>query len=51
MSVKHGLTTREEHRLTVSEKRVLRRIHRPKKEEIIRGQKKLHEEKLRNLFS
>jgi hypothetical protein len=43
------LTLREEHRLRVFEKRMLRRIFGPKKDEII-GWKRLHNE-LHNLYS
>jgi hypothetical protein len=44
-----SLILREEHRLRVFEKRMLRRIFGPKKDEVI-GRKKLHNE-LHNLFS
>jgi hypothetical protein len=36
------LTLREEHRLRVLEKRVLRRIFGPKRDEVTRGWRKLH---------
>jgi hypothetical protein len=42
------LTLREEHRLKVYENMVLRRIFRPKKEEVIEGWRKLHNEELHN---
>jgi hypothetical protein len=41
-----SLTLREEHRL-----RVLRRIFGPKRDEVTRGWRKLHNEKLHNLYS
>jgi hypothetical protein len=52
MGVKLGLslTLREEHRLSMFGNRVLGRIFGLKKDEVI-GQKKLHEEQLRNLIS
>jgi hypothetical protein len=37
MGVKPGLTLREEYRLPVYEKRVLRRIFRPKRDEVTGG--------------
>jgi hypothetical protein len=39
-----SLTLREEHRLRMSENRVLRRIIGPKRDEVIGGWRKLHEE-------
>jgi hypothetical protein len=39
-----SLTLREEHRLRVFEKRVLRRIFGPKRDEVTREWRKLHEE-------
>jgi hypothetical protein len=50
MGVKLSLTLREEHRLKIFEKRVLRRIFGPKRDEIIGGWRKLHNEELRNLY-
>jgi hypothetical protein len=44
-------TLREEHRLKVFENRVLRRIFGPKKDEIVGGWRKLHNEELHNLYS
>jgi hypothetical protein len=41
----------EEHRLRVFENRVLKRIFGPKRDEIIGGWRKLHNEVLRNLYS
>jgi hypothetical protein len=43
-----SLTLREEHRLWVFEKRVLRRIFGPKRDEVTRGWRKLHNEELHN---
>jgi hypothetical protein len=45
------LTLREEHRLRVFEKRVLRRIVGPKRDEVIGGWRKLHNEELYNMYS
>jgi hypothetical protein len=42
---------REEHRLRVSENRVLRRIFGPKRDEVTGGWRKLHNEELRDLYS
>jgi hypothetical protein len=42
MAVKLGLTLREEHRLRVFENRVLRRIFGPKRAEITKEWRKLH---------
>jgi hypothetical protein len=41
----------EEHRLRVFESRVLRRIFGPKRDEVTRDWRKLHNEKLQNLYS
>jgi hypothetical protein len=46
-----SLTVREEHRLRVFENRVLRRISGPKRDEVIGGWRKLHNEELHNLYS
>jgi hypothetical protein len=46
-----SLTLREEHRLRVFENRVLRRIFGPKRDEVTRGWRKLHNEELRGLYS
>jgi hypothetical protein len=43
------LTLKEEHRLRVSENRVLRRIFGPKREEVARDWRRLHNEELRNI--
>jgi hypothetical protein len=45
-----SLTLREEHRLRVFENRVLRRILGPKRDEVIRGWRKLRSEELHNLY-
>jgi hypothetical protein len=45
------LTLREEHRLRVFENRVLRRIFRTKRDEVIGGGRKLHNEELLDLYS
>jgi hypothetical protein len=45
-----SLTLREEHRLRVFENRVLRRIFEPKRDEVIGGWRKLHNEELHNLY-
>jgi hypothetical protein len=42
---------REEHRLRVFEKRVLRKISGPKRNEVTEGGRILHNEELRNLYS
>jgi hypothetical protein len=44
------LTLREEHRLRVSEKRVLRRIFVSKRDQTIRGWRKLHPDELHNSY-
>jgi hypothetical protein len=41
---------RGEHRLRVFENRVLRRIFGPKRDEMTRGWRKLHNEELRGLY-
>jgi hypothetical protein len=45
-----SLTLREEHRLRVFENRVLRGIFGPKRDEVIGGWRKLHNEELHNLY-
>jgi hypothetical protein len=45
-----SLTLREEHRLRVFENRVLRKIFGPKRNEVIRGWRGLHNEELHNLY-
>ena len=44
------LTLREENRLRVSENRVLRRIFRPKRDEVRGEWRKLHNEELNDLY-
>jgi hypothetical protein len=44
-------TLREEHRLRVFENRVLRRIFGPKRDEVMGGRRKLHNEELHGLYS
>jgi hypothetical protein len=46
-----SLILREEHRLRVFENRVLRRIFGPKRDEVKREWRKLHNEELRDLYS
>jgi hypothetical protein len=46
-----SLTLREEHRLRVFENRVLRRIFKPKRDEVTGEWRKLHSEELHNLYS
>ena len=46
-----SLTLREERRLKVFEKRVLRRISGPKRDEITGEWRKLHNEELNDLYS
>jgi hypothetical protein len=46
-----SLTVRKRHRLKVFENRVLRRILRPKKGEVMGEWRKLHNEELRHLYS
>jgi hypothetical protein len=45
------LTLKEEHRLRMFEKRVLRRILGPRRNEVTGGWRKLHNEGLHNLYS
>jgi hypothetical protein len=45
-----SLTLREEHRLKMFEKRVLGRIFGPKRDEVTREWRKLHNEKLNHLY-
>jgi hypothetical protein len=46
-----SLTVREVHKLRVFVNRVLRRIFGPKRDGVMRGLKKLHNEELHNLYS
>jgi hypothetical protein len=45
-----SLTLREEHRLRVLENRALRRIFRPKRDEVTGEWRKLHNEELHDLY-
>jgi hypothetical protein len=45
-----GVTLREEHRLRVFENRVLREIFGPKRDEVTREWRKLHNEELNDLY-
>jgi hypothetical protein len=45
-----SLTLREENRLRVFENRVLRQIFGPKRDEVIGGWRKLHNEEFHNLY-
>jgi hypothetical protein len=45
-----SLTLREERRLKVFENRVLRGIFRPKRDAVIGGWRKLHNEEVHNLY-
>jgi hypothetical protein len=45
-----SLTLREAHRLRVFENRVLRKIFGPKRDDMIRDWRKLHNEELHNLY-
>jgi hypothetical protein len=49
MGMKLGPSLREENRLRVFENRVLRRIFRPKMEQVAVGWRRLHNEELRSL--
>jgi hypothetical protein len=51
MDVKPSITVREEHRSSLFQNRVLRRIYGPKREEETGGWRKLHSEELHNLYS
>jgi hypothetical protein len=46
-----SLTVREENKLRVFENRVLRRIFGPKRDGVMGGWRKLHNEELHNLYS
>jgi len=46
-----SLTLREEHRLRVSENRMLRRIFGPKRDKVTREWRKLHNEEINDLYS
>jgi hypothetical protein len=49
--VSDSKTVREEHKLRVFEKRVLRRIFGPTRDKVTGGWRKLHNEELHNLYS
>jgi hypothetical protein len=51
MGAKLGLTLKEEHGLKVSENRVLREMFGPKREEVVEGWRRLHNEELPNLYA
>jgi hypothetical protein len=46
-----SLTVRGKYRLRLFENRVLRRICGPKREEVARGWRRLHNEELQNLYA
>jgi len=46
-----SLTLREDHSLKVSENKVPSRISRPKREELVGGWKRLHNEELHNMYA
>jgi hypothetical protein len=46
-----SLTLREEHRLRLFDNRILRRIFGPKRDEVMGGWRKLHNEELHDLYS
>jgi hypothetical protein len=46
-----SLTLREEHRLRVFQNRVLRRIFGPKRDEVTRQRRRLHNEEVNDLYS
>jgi hypothetical protein len=46
-----SLTLRDQHRLRVFENRELRRIFGPKRDEVMGGWRKLHNEELHNLYT
>jgi hypothetical protein len=46
-----SLTIREEHRLRVFENRMLRRVLAPKRDEVMGGWRKLHDEEICHLYS
>jgi hypothetical protein len=45
------VTLRKEYRLRVIENRVLRRIFGPKREEVVGGWRRLHNEEIHNLYT
>jgi hypothetical protein len=46
-----SLALQEEHRLSVSENRVLMKIFGPKREELLGGWRRLHNDELHNLYA
>jgi hypothetical protein len=50
MGVKLGFSHQGKNRLEVSENRILRRIFGPKREEVARGWRRLHNEELHSLY-
>jgi hypothetical protein len=50
MGVKRSLALREGHRLRVFENRILRRIFRPKRDEVTGEWSKFHNEELHTLY-
>jgi hypothetical protein len=51
MDVKQSLTLREEHKLTVYENRVLKRIFSCSREEVVGSWTRLHNKELHNLYT
>jgi hypothetical protein len=51
VGVKAGLVIREDYRFKMLENRVLRRIFGPKRDEVMGGWRKLHNEKLHSLYN
>jgi hypothetical protein len=50
MGIKHGLTLREEHRLKVFDNMMISRICGQKREKVVEGWRRLHNEELHNLY-
>jgi hypothetical protein len=46
-----SVTLREEHRVKVYENRFVRRIFGPKREEVVGGWRRLHNEEIHNLYA
>jgi hypothetical protein len=51
MGVSLGLSLGEEHRLKAFEKRVLKKIFEPKRDDVTGDWRKIHNEALHNLYS
>jgi len=51
MVVKRSVMLREEHRLRMSGNRVLRKVFGPKRDEVVGGWKRVHNEELYNLYA